>query len=308
MRKIIEIDESLCNGCGDCVVGCAEGAIQIVGGKAKLIREDYCDGFGDCVGHCPTGALRVVEREAPAFDERATVANLRAAGGEEAVRRYEEAQARHARQPAAPAAGGGCPGSAQRVLRPASRSGTGAPPAGALPLASLGGAGAAGTRLPHGAPASAAGASSGPAANGPAAGPAASAPVLIPSELNQWPVQLHLVRPGAPFFRDRELVILSDCGPVASAEVHQRYLRGRGVAMACPKLDDTSSYAAKLGAILSDPTIPKAVVVIMEVPCCRGLTQLALQARALSGRDDLVLEEHVLALTGEIKEIRTLAG
>jgi len=298
VRKIIEIDESLCNGCGDCVVGCAEGAIQIVGGKAKLVREDYCDGFGDCVGHCPTGALRVVEREAPAFDERATMANLRAAGGEEAVRRYEEAQARHARQPAAPAHGGGCPGSAQRVLRPASPSGSGAPAVGGLPLASPALSGAAGPRPPAG-PA---------AANRSAAGGAAAAPVLIPSELNQWPVQLHLVRPGMPFFRDRELVILSDCGPVASAEVHQRYLRGRGVVMACPKLDDTSSYAAKLGAILSDPTIPKALVVIMEVPCCRGLTQLALQARALSGRDDLVLEEHVLALTGEIKEIRTPAG
>lgn len=296
MRKIIEIDESLCNGCGDCVVGCAEGAIQIIGGKAKLVREDYCDGFGDCVGHCPTGALRVVEREAPAFDERATVANLRAAGGEAAVRRYEEAQARHARRPAAPAHGGGCPGSAQRVLRPASPGVPAAPAAGTPPLASPALSAAAGPRPPAGSA----------AANPPAAGVAAAAPVVIPSELNQWPVQLRLVQPGMPFFRDRELVILSDCGPVASAEVHQRYLRGRGVVVACPKLDDTSSYAAKLGAILSEPTIPKALVVVMEVPCCRGLTQLALQARALAGRDDLVLEEHVLALTGEIKNVRRL--
>jgi Pyruvate/2-oxoacid:ferredoxin oxidoreductase delta subunit len=232
LRKIIEIDEALCDGCGDCAIGCAEGAIRIIDGKAKLVKADFCDGFGDCIGACHSGALTIVTREAPEFDEQATVENLRATGGEEAVRRYEEAQTRHA--------GGG--------------------------------------------------------------------PVVIPSELQQWPVQLHLVRPGAPFFKDRELVIMSTCGPLASAEVHQRYLRGRGVVVACPKLDDTSAYAQKLGAILADTSIPKALVVIMEVPCCGGLSQLARQGLAASGRTDLVVEEHVLALTGELKSVRALSA
>jgi ferredoxin len=212
------------------VIGCAEGAIQIVDGKAKLVKADFCDGFGDCVGTCHTGALQIVAREAPGFDERATVENLRATGGEEAVRRYEAAQARHA--------GGG--------------------------------------------------------------------PVIIPSELQQWPVQLHLVRPGAPFFKDRELVVMSTCGPLASAEVHQRYLRGRGVVVACPKLDNTAPYAEKLAGIFAEPGIPKVIVVIMEVPCCGGLSQLARQALAGSGRHDLVVEEHTLALTGELKQVRVL--
>ena len=232
LRKIIEIDETLCDGCGNCAIGCAEGAIRIVDGKAKLVKADFCDGFGDCIGTCHSGALTIVTREAPGFDEHATIGNLRATGGEEAVRRYEEAQARHA------------------------DSGT----------------------------------------------------VVIPSELQQWPVQLHLVRPGAPFFKDRELVIMSTCGPLASAEVHQRYLRGRGVVVACPKLDDTSTYAQKLGAILADPSIPKAIVVIMEVPCCGGLSQLARQGLAASGRTDLVVEEHVLALTGELQSVRALSA
>ena len=71
-RKIITIDEDLCDGCGDCVVACAEGAIQIIDGKARLVKEQYCDGFGDCLGECPTGALRIEEQEADAFDPDAT--------------------------------------------------------------------------------------------------------------------------------------------------------------------------------------------------------------------------------------------
>lgn len=94
-RKIVVINEELCDGCGNCVTACSEGALQIVDGKARLVKEEFCDGFGDCIGECPTGALVIEEREARAFDEEATKEYLLKTKGREAVLRMEEAQKRH---------------------------------------------------------------------------------------------------------------------------------------------------------------------------------------------------------------------
>ncbi len=104
-RKIIEINEEKCTGCGACVTKCAEGALQIIDGKAKVVNDVFCDGLGACIGECPEGALRIVEREAPGFDEDAVKKHIR------------EDEREHAELSAEPAACG-CPGQAPMQLKP----------------------------------------------------------------------------------------------------------------------------------------------------------------------------------------------
>ena len=126
----------------------------------------------------------------------------------------------------------------------------------------------------------------------------------IPSELTQWPVQIHLVPPTAPYFQNKELVVMSTCGQIASADVHWRYLKGRSVVIGCPKLDNTQPYVPKLAEILKETTIPKVIVVRMEVPCCGGLTMMVQQAVEMSGRTDLVVQEDVIGVDGSMKSVR----
>lgn len=257
-RKIIKIDESKCDGCGDCITTCAEGALELVNGKARLVREQFCDGFGDCIGKCHTGALTIEEVETEIYDRSATMEHLRKTGGESAVAKFLDAEKQHLAHELKPAATrqGGCPGSMMRVL--------------------------------------------GQETSAKAACSSSSPAQVIPSELTHWPIQIHLVRPDAPFFKNRELVVMSTCAPIASPDVHWRFIRGRAVVVGCPKLDRTEGYAEKLGAILSEPSIPAVKVIRMEVPCCGGLTAIVQQAVTLSGRKDLLFEEVTVGINGEV--------
>lgn len=262
-RKIIEINEDLCNGCGECVIGCAEGALKIIDGKAKVVKEQFCDGFGDCIGTCPTGALKIIERDAEAYDIDATREHVRNQGGEEAVKRFNDANDVHDAK-SEESAFSGCPGMQVRMGKKADEK--------------------------------------------PATPSTAGGGQVIKSDLEQWPVQLHLVQPTSPFFDGKELVILSTCAPVASPDVHWRYVRGRSLVVACPKLDKTEGYVEKLAGIMAQNNIPKVIVVRMTVPCCGGLTLMAQQAHAMSGRSDLVVEVVTIGLDGELVNTETLIG
>lgn len=258
-RKMIKIDKEKCNGCGECVTGCAEGALAIVDGKAEIVKDQYCDGFGDCVGTCPTGALTFEYREAEAFAPDAVREHVRAIRGEAGAAEFEAAHKRHEAQAPASRVSLGCPGIQARTL--------------------------------HQKPAA-------PAVSDPAI------PRVHQPEIQQWPIQLHLVPPSAPFFKNREFALISTCSPLAAPDVNWRFARGRGIAVACPKLDRTEGYVEKLAEILSDPSIPKIVVVRMTVPCCGGLTHIALEAARQSGRSDLVVEEAMVSLEGDILEVK----
>jgi len=109
--------------------------------------------------------------------------------------------------------------------------------------------------------------------------------VRIASELRQWPTQLHLVPPTAPYLQNAHLLIAADCVPFAYADFHRDFIKGRVLVNACPKLDDTSPYVDKLAAIIAQNNIQSVAVTIMEVPCCRGLAMLAQKALQQSGRD-----------------------
>ena len=210
IRRIIHIDEEKCTGCGACAEACHEGAIAMVNGRAKLMREDYCDGFGDCLPACPADAIHFEEREAPAYDEAAVKA--------------AKAKKHHAE--------GGCPGSRVRTMAPA-------------------------------------------AAESPAQG--------VPSQLRNWPIQIKLAPPQAPFYDGANLLVAADCTAYAYASFHQDFIRNRVCLIGCPKLDRVD-YSEKLEAILTDNDVRSLTIVRMEVPCCGGLEYAAKEALKASGK------------------------
>ena len=211
-RKIITIDEEKCDGCGLCVPACEEGALGIVDGKARLLKDSYCDGLGNCLGDCPRGAITIEEREADPFDEEAVRAHL-----------SDE-----------PASGGGCPGMANLSFPGKPRE----------------------TGLKS----------------------------EVASRLEQWPVQLHLVDPGAPWWNGADILIAASCVPVSFGDFQSRLLAGRRIVIACPKLDRTQGYVEKLTAIMRRNNVASVTVAHMEVPCCNGLVAMVEKALSESGK------------------------
>ncbi len=270
-RKIIKIDEEKCNGCGDCVPNCAEGAIQIIDGKARLISDMFCDGLGACVGHCPEGAITIEEREAEEYNERKVMdyivkqgpntikAHLRHMKDHGEMKFLQEAidylKEKNIPVPdlekSEPLACG-CPGSKQQVIIPKAKQ-------------------------------------------------QSSSPVAeMDSELRQWPVQLALLNPNAPYFENADLLVAADCVPFAYPNFHQRFLKDKILVVFCPKLDKTlDMYVEKLATLFANKNIKSVTVLHMEVPCCGGTGFIVQKALQMANKT-MMVKDYTISLNGEI--------
>ena len=203
IRRIITIDKEKCNGCGLCADACHEGAIGIVDGKAKLLREDYCDGLGDCLPACPMKAITFEEREAPAYNEAAVLAAKKA---------------KEAPQPC------GCPGSACQSVQ------------------------------------------------------------TVTNCLGNFPVQIKLMPPNAPYLDNADLLIAADCTAYAYGNFHHDFMKNRVTLIGCPKLDAVD-YSQKLTEIFRSNDIRSVTLTRMTVPCCGGLALAVKRAIEQSGKN-----------------------
>jgi len=273
-RDIIVINEDKCTGCGACVPSCKEGALQIIDGKARLISDLYCDGLGACVGHCPFDAMRIEEREAEAYDERKVMIENIIPAGENTIKAhlqhlmdhngmkwYEEAVVVLEEM---------------RIENPIKKEkievkhqGSGCPGSKAMAFEkeeSKESIGVGDTR----------------------------------SQLRQWPVQLHLLSPHAPYFENADLLLAADCVAFAMGNFHSGYLKNKTLAIACPKLDSSQeSYIEKLVAMIDESKINTITCMIMEVPCCSSLLRLAKEAVNRANRN-VPIKAITVGLQGEI--------
>jgi len=229
-RKIIRIDEDLCTGCGDCVVACAEAALEVIDGKARVVNDIFCDGLGACIGECPEGALEIIEREALEFDEEEVEKRLESLNHKESIETEQVRQivADHAQQC-------GCPSAQTMVFDE----------------------------------------------------PEVQTELVgkIPSALRQWPVQMHLINPGAPYYQGADVLLSADCVGFSYGDFHRDFLKQKSIAIACPKLDQGKEiYIEKIKSLIDDAKINTLTVAIMDVPCCSGLLGLAQEGAKRANR------------------------
>ncbi|MBS4033976.1 MAG: 4Fe-4S ferredoxin [Ignavibacterium sp.] len=277
LRKIVNIDEALCDGCGDCVPSCHEGALQIIDGKARLISDLFCDGLGACLGHCPQGAITIDVREAEPYNETKVMETI-VKGGPNVIKAHLEHLIDHNEMEYFQQAinfltengidnpvkqnnqrqhnyGSGCPGSRSMSFEVQEKSEV-----------------ETGIRRSH---------------------------------LRQWPVQLHLVSPHANYFQNSDLLLAADCCAFAYGDFHKDFMNGKSLAIACPKLDSNQEvYFDKLVSMINESNLKSITVLVMQVPCCSGLYQLATEALKESGKD-IPLKVVVMGVNGDIlKEVQ----
>jgi NAD-dependent dihydropyrimidine dehydrogenase PreA subunit len=281
-RDILKIDEEKCNGCGLCVPNCHEGALLVIDGKVRLVSELMCDGLGACIGHCPEGAITIEAREAEPYNEIKVLEQMINKGRNTIV-----AHLKHLKDH-------GETGflqegvnwlrenrnklnfSIEDVMHEVhdhgniKRSGGGCPGSRAIVIEKSD------------------------------KSDDQTVTTDQPSELRQWPVQMHLLNPNAPYFRDADLLLAADCVAFSMGNFHSRYLKGKSLAIACPKLDHgTETYIEKLTAMIDIAKVNTITVMMMEVPCCGGLLQMVKAALANSSRK-VPVKQMIVGISGSI--------
>ncbi|MFO7828389.1 MAG: 4Fe-4S ferredoxin [Bacteroidales bacterium] len=307
-RQIIKIEEEKCNGCGVCVPNCHEGALQIIDDKARLISDLMCDGLGACIGHCPEGAIEIIEREAQPYDEILVIQEMVNKGEntviahlkhlkdhkefgylKQGVRWMQENKNKidfdvdevtsiihngTQKQPEPAPSACGCGGHDEPQEHHAYN-----------PIDEL---------MSGGCPGSAA-----KEINKPESAPHANADDA-PSELRQWPVQMHLINPMASYFQNSDLLLAADCVAFSLGNFHQTFLKDKTLAIACPKLDSNKEvYIQKLVSLIDDAKVNTITVMKMEVPCCGGILQLAQIASQQASRK-VPIKTITVSISGEI--------
>jgi NAD-dependent dihydropyrimidine dehydrogenase PreA subunit len=284
IREIVKIDDELCNGCGLCVPNCHEGALQIIDGKAVLISDLMCDGLGACLGHCPEGAITIEKREAQPYNETEVIKEMVAKGKNTVI-----AHLKHLRE----------------------HNETGFLQEGMKYLK------ANVALLPfdlnevidevHGNKKSEVGCATGGCPSSktvvfdkPKDFKLAESNQIQPSMLRQWPVQLHLVNPNAPYFQKSDLLVAADCTAFSLGDFHTKWLKDKSLVIACPKLDNGKEiYINKLAMLIDEAKVNTITVMIMEVPCCGGLLSIVREAKQMSYRN-VPVKSIVVGIKGEI--------
>lgn len=272
-RKIINIDEEKCTGCELCIPNCPEGAIQVIDGKARLVSDLMCDGLGACLGHCPEGAITIEEREAEEYDERKVMANIVKAG-----HNTIQAHLTHLREH-------NQHDYLQQAIDYLKENNIDVPEEKEEHMHGPMHGGCPGSKIMH---------------FNKADESAADLEGKRPSQLTHWPIQMHLISPNAPHFQGADLLLAADCVAFSLGDFHKDYLKDKTLAIACPKLDDGKQiYLEKLKALIDGAKINTLTVMIMQVPCCGGLLNLAQEAAAQSERK-IPIKCIVVGLQGEI--------
>jgi len=266
-RQIIKINEEKCTGCGLCIPNCPEGALQIIDGKARLVSDLFCDGLGACIGNCPEGAILVEEREAEPYDENLVVENIVKAGTN-TIKAHLKHLADHGQKEFLE----------QAVAFLMKRS---------LPI-------------PKWEDSCSTGGCPGSTQKTIEVKPLTKESFEMSSQLRQWPVQLHLINPNAPYLDNADLLIAADCTPFAYANFHAKFIKNKVVINLCPKLDNgIDSYIEKLAVIFAQRNIKSITIVKMEVPCCGGVELIVRKALGKAGKL-IFVKTITVSISGEL--------